>query len=381
MHVMFIPSWYSNKRNPVHGSFFKEQAKALQKEGIKITVAYNEIWPLTLIGKVNEKIGINIKLEDGLKTYRYKNFNFLPKNSKMFYIFNRRMDKLYREIIKKEGKIDIIHCQSSFWAGISAEYISKKYGIPLIITEHTSIKKAYYLKESYKPYILDSYRKADKLIAVGNGLKKELIDLSNRDDVLVIPNLIPINNFSIKENDNNEEFTFFSLAFLEGEKGMDTLIKAFHKGFKSTNTKLIIGGEGSQKEDLIKLTETLGISDKVKFLGALTREEVSYNMRECDAFVLASRYETFGVVYIEALASGKPIIGTYNGGAEDIITKENGILVNIDNVEELSKGMIEIRENIKRYNSIKIRENCIEKYSEKQITQKIIKIYEELIEK
>lgn len=380
MHVMFIPSWYSNKRNPVHGSFFKEQAKALQKEGIKITVAYNEIWPLTLFGKVKEKIGINIDVEEGLKTYRYKNFNFLPKNPKMFSVFNRRMDRLYKEIIKREGKIDIIHCQSSFWAGISAQYISKRYNIPLIITEHTSIKKAYYLKESYKPYILDSYNKADKLIAVGNGLKKELVSLTNRDDILVIPNLIPIDNFSIKENDN-KEFTFFSLAFLEGEKGMDTLIKAFNKGFKNTNTKLIIGGEGSQKEELIKLTKTLGIEDKVKFLGALTREEVSYNMRECDSFVLASRYETFGVVYIEALASGKPVIGTYNGGAEDIITNENGILVNIDNVEELSKGMIEMKNNIKKYNSIKIRENCIAKYSEKKITQEIIRIYEELIEK
>ena len=380
MHIMFIPSWYSNKRNPVHGSFFKEQAKALQKEGIKITVAYNEIWPLTLLGKIKEKIGMNIELEEGLKTYRYKNFNFLPKNPKMFSVFNRRMDRLYKEIIKREGKIDIIHCQSSFWAGISAYYISKKYNIPLIITEHTSIKKAYYLKESYKPYILDSYKKADKLIAVGNGLKNELIKLTNRDDILVIPNLIPIDNFSIKEN-NNREFTFFSLAFLEGEKGMDTLIKAFNEGFKNTNTRLIIGGEGSQKEELIKLTKTLGITDKVSFLGALTREEVSYNMRECDAFVLASRYETFGVVYIEALASGKPVVGTYNGGAEDIITKENGILVNIDNVKELSKGMIEIRDNIKKYDSIKIRENCIARYSEKQITQEIIRVYDELIQK
>lgn len=380
MHVMFIPSWYSNKRNPVHGSFFKEQAKALQEEGIKITVAYNEIWPLTLLGRVKEKIGININMEDGLKTYRYKNFNFLPKNPKMFSVFNKRMDRLYKEIIKKEGKVDIIHCQSSFWAGISAEYISNKYNIPLIITEHSSIKKAYYLKESYKPYIFNSYKKADKLIAVGNGLKKEIVNLTNRDDILVIPNLIKVDNFSIKEN-NKEEFTFFSLAFLEGEKGMDTLIKAFNKGFKNTNTNLIIGGEGSQKEELIKLTETLGITDQVKFLGALTREEVSYNMRECDAFVLASRYETFGVVYIEALASGKPIIGTYNGGAEDIITKENGILVDIDNVEELSKGMAEIRDNIKKYDPIRIRENCVDKYSEKKITEKIIKVYEELIEK
>ena len=72
MHIMFIPSWYSNKRNPVHGSFFKEQAEAIQESGIKVTVAYNEIWPLTQLFKINEKIGISYGIEGKLKTYRYK---------------------------------------------------------------------------------------------------------------------------------------------------------------------------------------------------------------------------------------------------------------------------------------------------------------------
>ena len=183
MHVMFVPSWYNNKRNPVHGSFFKEQAEAIQESGIKVTVAYNEIWPLTLLFKVNEKIGISYGIEDKLKTYRYKNFNYLPKNPKMFSVFNRRLDRLYREIVKKEGKVDLIHCQSSFWAGISAAYISKKYNIPLIITEHSSLKTAIYIKDSYKPFIKKSYLDADALVAVGNGLKKEMTEFSGRNDI------------------------------------------------------------------------------------------------------------------------------------------------------------------------------------------------------
>lgn len=190
MHVMFIPSWYHNKRNPVHGSFFKEQAIALKERGIKITIAYNEIWPLTLAFKVKEKIGLNYSVEEGLKTYRYKNFNYLPKNPMMFKVFNRRLEKLYKEVVKKEGKVDLIHCQSSFWAGISANYISKKYNIPLIITEHSSLEKAIYIKESYKPLIKESYLEADELIAVGNGLKKEISKFCGRKDIKVINNLI-----------------------------------------------------------------------------------------------------------------------------------------------------------------------------------------------
>lgn len=378
MHVMFIPSWYHNKRNPVHGSFFKEQAEAIQESGVKVTVAYNEIWPLTQLFKINEKIGISFSIEDKLRTYRYKNFNYLPKNPKMFSIFNRRMDRLYREIVKKEGKIDLIHCQSSFWAGISAAYISKKYNIPLIITEHSSLKTAIYIKDSYKPFIKKSYLDADALIAVGNGLKKEISEFSGRSDIKVIHNLIPVERFNIRK-DNNDIFTFFSLAFLEGEKGMDVLIKAFAKYFKNTNTKLIIGGDGSQKEYLINLAKELQIDRQVDFLGALSREEVSNYMSRCNTFVLASKYETFGVVYIEALASGKPVIGTYNGGAEDIINEDNGLLVKVNDIDDLGNAMKYITKNINSYDAEKIRSECIDKYSKKKIINEILKVYSDLM--
>ena len=380
MHVMFIPSWYNNKRNLVHGSFFKEQAMALQDAGIKVTVAYNEIWPLTLMFKVKEKRGLTFDIEDGLRTYRYKDFNYIPKNPKMFESFNKRLEKLYLEIVKKEGKIDIIHCHSSLWAGISANYISKKYNIPLVITEHSSIEKAIYIKESYKPLVKRSYVECDELIVVGNGLKKELAEFSGRENIKVIHNLIPVDNFYISEN-ANEDFTFFSLAFLEGEKGMDILIKAFSEKFKGKKYKLIIGGEGSQKGDLMNLANNLGVKEQVEFLGALSREEVAKYMSLCDTFVLASLHETFGVVYIEALASGKPVIGTYNGGAEDIINDKNGLLVNKNDTKSLGDAMVYLSEHIDFYNKQDIRNECVVRFSKEKIINEVIDVYKRILGK
>ena len=278
----------------------------------------------------------------------------------------------------KEGKVDLIHCQSSFWAGISAAYISKKYNIPLIITEHSSLKTAVYIKDSYKPFIKKSYLDADALIAVGSGLKKEISEFSGRSDVKVIHNLIPVERFNIGKYDN-DLFTFFSLAFLEGGKGMDVLIKAFAKYFINTNTKLVIGGDGSQKEFLINLAKELEIENQIEFLGALSREEVSSYMSRCDTFVLASKYETFGVVYIEALASGKPVIGTYNGGAEDIINNDNGLLVKVNDIDDLGNAMKYVYENISLYDAEKIRYECIEKYSKKKIINEILNVYSYLM--
>ena len=380
MHVMFIPSWYDNNRNKVHGSFFREQATKLQESGVKVTVAYNEIWPLTLMGKVKEKSGLSFNIEKGLRTYRYKNYNFIPQHQLMFNIFDKRMEKLYKEVVKKEGKVDVIHAQSSLWGGISAAYVAKKYNIPLVITEHSSVKRGQYVRESYYKRIVNSYKSADSIIAVGNGLKKEIEELTSRKDIKVIGNLVDLSLFNIRNiKRENDEFIFFSVAFLEGEKGLDTLIKAFSMRFKNEKVRLVIGGDGSQRQWLEGIAKNEGIENQVTFTGALSREEVASWMNKCDAFVLPSRYETFGVVYIEALASGKPVIGTFNGGAEDIVTKDVGILVNIDNIKELSDAMDYIRKNNKEYQHDKLRKYCTEKFSANVIIKKIINVYKEVI--
>lgn len=379
MHIMFIPSWYSNVRNKVHGSFFKEQALELQKAGVKVTVAYNEVCPLTMLGKIHEEKGLKYNVEDGLKTYRYKNYNYIPKNPLMFKVFNKRMEKLYKEIVKKEGAIDIIHAQSSLWGGISAAYIAEKYNIPLVITEHSSVERGPYVKKSYIPFICDSYKKAQKVITVGNGLKNEIESLSGRQDIEVIGNLVDLSKFTIKKRIKNEKFIFFSLAFLEGEKGFDTLIKSFAKKFKDKEAVLYIGGDGSQRSWLEALTVENGVKDQIIFLGALSRDDVSKWMNKCDCFVLPSRYETFGVVYIEALASGRPVIGALNGGAEDIINNLNGYLIPIDDIDILAEKMIEVYDNIESYDEEEIRIDCLKRFSPKVIVNKIISVYKEVL--
>ena len=379
MHIMFIPSWYSNVRNKVHGSFFKEQALELQKAGVKVTVAYNEVWPLTMLGKIHEEKGLKYNVEDGLKTYRYKNYNYIPKNPLMFKVFNKRMEKLYKEIVKKEGAIDIIHAQSSLWGGISAAYIAEKYNIPLVITEHSSVERGPYVKKSYIPFICDSYKKAQKVITVGNGLKNEIESLSGRQDIEVIGNLVDLSKFTIKKRIKNEKFIFFSLAFLEGEKGFDTLIKSFAKKFKDKEAVLYIGGDGSQRSWLEALTVENGVKDQIIFLGALSRDDVSKWMNKCDCFVLPSRYETFGIVYIEALASGRPVIGALNGGAEDIINNLNGYLIPIDDIDILAEKMIEVYDNIESYDEEEIRIDCLKRFSPKVIVNKIISVYKEVL--
>ncbi|MBD7910074.1 MULTISPECIES: glycosyltransferase [Clostridium] len=381
MHIMVVPSWYASPRNKVHGSFFKEQFQALQRSGEKISVAYNEIWPLTLLGRVNEKRRLSFNIEEDLRTYRYKDYNFFPKNPRMFKSFNKRMEKLYLEIVNKEGKVDLIHAHSAFWGGISAAYVAKKYNVPFILTEHTSLENSKYVKESYFKWIKYSYDSADKLIAVGNGLKKEMTKYTD-NDIEVIHNLVDFSRTSVEEKiETSKEIKLFSLAYLVEGKGMDRLIRAFSEAFSEDNVTLTIGGDGEKRSELESLTRELGLEGRVTFLGAVGRDDVVKVMNEFDGFVLASEYETFGVVYIEAMALGKPVLGTKNGGAEDIIKDYNGIIVENKNHNALVEGLMNFVENINDFDNELIREKCISNYGEEVIIGKIKKIYKDVLSK
>jgi glycosyltransferase involved in cell wall biosynthesis len=118
-----------------------------------------------------------------------------------------------------------------------------------------------------------------------------------------------------------------------------------------------------------------GISDSVEMPGALDRQEVAQYMDKCDFFVLPSRYETFGVVYIEAMASGKPVIAVKNGGPDDFVKDFNGILIEPENVEELTLAMCEMIENGSKYNPQIISEYVNRNYSRQAIACRLEEVY------
>jgi glycosyltransferase involved in cell wall biosynthesis len=126
------------------------------------------------------------------------------------------------------------------------------------------------------------------------------------------------------------------------------------------------------------LATTLGISDQAQFPGRLAREEVLTAMSHANAFVLSSRYETFGVVVIEALALGLPVVSTRCGGPESIVREQDGILVPVDNVEALAEAMVKIYESQNQYNPAEIRDACRDRFSEKAVANRLMKIYSDI---
>ena len=226
-----------------------------------------------------------------------------------------------------------------------------------------------------KPTWLDGYEKyTDMKIKIG---------LINDDLIL---DILMLNSDSsgdiyatVLNYDKNNKLNISNSIKMSNVKNLSESYMTLGKVYNNKNVKLVIGGDGSQKEWLKGIAKENGVEPQVLFTGALSREEVASWMNKCDVFVLPSRYETFGVVYIEALASGKPVIATFNGGAEDIINEEVGVLVEIDNVNKLAQAMEKVRENYNKYNPESLRNYCTEKFSANVIIKKIINVYKKVI--
>ena len=178
---------------------------------------------------------------------------------------------------------------------------------------------------------------------------------------------------------SHSKFTFVSVGNLLVGKGFDTLVKAFFESKFPSNVVLNIIGEGGEREKLEELIRALHLTDRVKLLGVKSPVEVSSILAHADIFVLASRKETFGIVYVEAMAKGLPVIATKCGGPEEFVNKENGILVPVDNVEELSKAMLLMYKEGQHYCKHAIRKYSYENFSQDVVADKILKVYRDIL--
>ncbi|KKK38719.1 hypothetical protein WQ57_06940 [Mesobacillus campisalis] len=380
MKIFVVPSWYPDDDNPIRGIFFKEQVHALKKEGMDVIVLYPEIWSLKTLRKQKQKTGISYRMEEGIKTYRFKGYNFIPRVPSVSYrIYKERLKKLFSMAIQREGVPDLIHAHSLIWGGLAVSDLTAAHGIPLVVTEHSSVFGRGLVKPYHQKLIKNKAERIHYLIAVSNSLRKDLSKFVVSKEIEVIPNIVDTEFFTFG-NEKRNRFTFFSLAMLNENKGIDVLIRAFSNKFKDKDAELLIGGDGNEKRRLHQLANELGVGKQVFFLGKLSREKAASYMKQCDVFVLPSRYETFGVVYIEALSCGKPVIATKCGGPEMMVNKKNGMLVTVDNIEELSEAMSYIKENHSNYNPETIRRECVNRFGEKAVAGRLKNYYKGVVE-
>ena len=377
-HILIIPSWYVNSYNSLNGIFFKEQAEALVKYGHKVgLIAIQEIDIRDVIK--NKKVDFSKKefTENGVMTYRVQ-YPAPPKFFATKRIINIVLfKKIFEGYVEKHGLPDIVHLHS-FLDGKMALWVKEKYCIPYVMTEHFSGFSRNSISRRNLYFAKKIFKNSDYNMAVSSNLSI-LLKEKTGEEFSFLPNFINTDNFTIKSKKTNKSFEFINIAFLTKNKNQKMLIRSFAQAFKSSeNVILTIVGSGPEQKKLKNIIQELGMENKITLYGRANRDEVKKLLQRSDLFVLSSKHETFGVVLIEAMACGLPVISTRCGGPESIIkSSQLGLLVN--NKTDLSNALIYSRNNIENYDANHIRQYAINNFSEKAICEKLDEIYNKVL--
>lgn len=401
MNIFIIPSWYPSQGNPIAGIFFKEQASYIAELNANLNVG------ISLWGQSDPALMLNKNLTASLKNFataivekRTTEINSLSNNlheiksptlNWTHKILAGNISKVveanlhnFTKFEQRFGKVDILHAHVSYPAGYVAMVLAEKFNIPYIITEHMGpfpFKAFITGKGKIYPKLAEPLRKANAVIAVSPTLAEDMAKSGFRRPSF-IPNVINEDLFSIKTAAPPSPFIYFTLATVSQEKGFDDLLDAIAiVSGKRSDVVFEIGGGGSAAALYKRKAAALGIEKFIQWLGPLSREEASKRYQKCHAFVLPSHGETFGVVYAEALASGKPVIATRCGGPECIVDDSNGLFAEVKNSTDLAAQIIYMVDNYARYDAAKIRQGFEGKFSKKVVIPQIVGLYKSLVRK
>jgi len=379
LHVLIIPSWYVNSYNQLSGIFFKEQAEALAKNDIMTgvlsvqSISIKDIWK-------NKRIDFGFYKENINKVATYQvQYPSPPRLKKiaasLSFILGKRLFKKY---LKNNGLPDIIHLHS-YTQGKLCMWISKKYDIPYIVTEHSSVFITNSINASDMLYAAKVFKCSSYNMAVSYMFCGELENKYNLQ-FGYMPNVVNTKYFKPGKKADGV-YTFLNVAFLEKNKNQTMLIGAFIQAFKNNkDVRLVIAGDGPCYNNLQKMIYEHQMEKQIILFGQASRTQVLELMQSSNSFVLSSKKETFGVVIIEAMSCGLPVVSTRCGGPENIITDKSYGLLCEQNKDSLSLSMIEVRNNKDKYIPDLIRKYVVDNYSESVVVNKLVNIYQHILE-
>jgi glycosyltransferase involved in cell wall biosynthesis len=255
------------------------------------------------------------------------------------------------EKIHRELPFDIIHAHVALPDGYGALLLNKSYRKPLIVTIHgLDVMITIYRNARCWENVKKVFGTATRVICVSTALKNLCLQVDEADETKfrVIPN-----GFSLRKEFHDHTYlkdkykgklVLLTVGYLIKRKAHEYVIRALGDSMKRMpNLVYLIVGEGPEEDRLKRLVGRLGLSDYVEFCGRKDHETVMKYMSICDLFVMPSWDEAFGVVYLEAMAHGKPVIACRGQGIEDVVVDgETGLLVKPKDLESLKEAMIKL---------------------------------------
>jgi teichuronic acid biosynthesis glycosyltransferase TuaC len=351
MKILSISHMFPNQINPNYGVFVKERIKYISKQLNLITVAPLPYFPANHFFEKYSGLNRVEKKEnyDSLQVYHPKYF-CIPKYLKFldgyfyFYSLNNFIDNILNTF--DADLLDLHWVYPDAFAGLNWARRHKK---KIVVTIRGNESICYFEKSLRKKMLINTLKCVDHIISVSSDLKQKIVEKYGIDEnaVTVIPNGIDdckfyaINKEKARRKNGLEldKQYVLSLCRLSEEKGLEYLLRAFSR-IKRDNNILLMVGDGPLEKRLKDLSQKLNISNRVKFIGAVSHDETIWWYNAADVYCLPSLWEGCPNVIIESLACGTPVVATQVGGIPDLIPdKKFGYLVPPGNDGELADAL------------------------------------------
>lgn len=265
----------------------------------------------------------------------------------------------------KLHKIEVLHVHYAIphaYAAYMAKKMLQEEGIylPIVTTLHGTDITLVGSHPFYKTAVTFSINKSDAVTSVSESLKKDTLRLFDiKNDIHVVTNFIDIAkhtpHFTDCQRDllaNEDEKIITHISNFRKVKRIPDVIKVFYNIQKEMPAKLMMVGEGPEKEPAEQLCAQLGIEDRVVFFG--NSHEIDRILCYSDLFILPSETESFGLAALEAMASGVPVISSNSGGIPEVnIHGVSGYLSNVGDIADMSKNALSILNDVTTLNKFK----------------------------
>ena len=380
LHVLTLTPFFPSDQNEVSGCFIAEPIEQLEQFGVDSSViAVSPIY-------YPRKRPSSTAAAEWVRYLQVPGNLGLSSAGKLLYArLLGRVRKLH-----DAKPIDVIHAHAALPCGHAAALLSKRLNVPFVITLHGldvfntcflgGIPAAWRRKVSVEVY------RASRTVICISGRVQEILKAGTpaetRSTIVyngVNPSLFSPNSAEVGPFDPE----ILIVGNLLRSKGHELVLRALgnlRPSFPRLRCRII--GEGPDRARFEALVRDLDIGEQVQFVGRQSRSEVAEAMRRCSVFVLPSRNEGLGCVYLEAMSCGKPVIGCRGQGIDEVIEHgKNGWLIPVDGLEELVQGLSvllgspELRTRI----GTVARQTVLEKLTLSQQAQHLARIYRQAI--
>ena len=284
-------------------------------------------------------------------------------------------------------KYDLVHSHFAIPSGLPGYLAQMKKRIPHLISllgaDVYDPTEYYNFLRILSPVLKSLYNSADHLVSPSQELKNRCISSGCVKPISVIPHGIDLKKYdpgpysSRSETDN----TIVCICRLVKRKALEYQIRAIPTVIDAVpDAQFIFIGDGPEREKLIELSNELKIQNSVTFTGYVSREKLIEIIDSSKIFAMHTLHEAFGIVFLEAMALGKPIVSTNVGAVPEVVTEDVGILVNPKDPEAFANAVVTLIENDEKRSEMAERSlNRVKDYSWEVIAQKYLQLYNKLI--